>query len=129
MHIAMVLNEYGGITGLVTLEDVIEEIVGEISDEYESITEKVIPLKSGGYLVDAAIELEELEPTLNIEFITEEALTLGGFLIEQLERVPKTGERLEYKGYRFKIQQASPKKILQVLIFGTEVPEDMEMEA
>lgn len=129
MHIAMVLNEYGGITGLVTLEDVIEEIVGEISDEYEAITEKVIPLKSGGYLVDAAIELDELEPTLNIEFETTEALTLGGFLIEQLERVPLTGERVEYKGYRFKIQQASPKKILQVLIFGQEIPEDMELES
>ena len=55
MHIAMVLNEYGSITGLVTLEDVIEEIVGEISDEYEAVTEKIIPLKGGGYLVDASI--------------------------------------------------------------------------
>ncbi len=129
MHIAMVLNEYGGITGLVTLEDVIEEIVGEISDEYESVAEKVIPLKAGGYLVDASIELEDLEPTLGIEFETEDALTLGGFLIEQLERVPKSGERLEYKGFHFKIQQASPKRVYQVLIFGNEVPEDIELEA
>ena len=126
MHIAMVLNEYGGITGLVTLEDVIEEIVGEISDEYESITEKIVPLKAGGYLVDASIELEQLEPELNIQFETEDALTLGGFLIEQLERVPKTGERLEYKGYHFKIQQASPKRVYQVLISVNEVPEDFE---
>ena len=103
--------------------------MGEISDEYEAVAEKVIPLKSGGYLVDASIELEELEPDLNIEFETEEALTLGGFLIEQLERVPKTGERLEYKGYHFKIQQASPKKIFQVLISANEVPEDIELEA
>ncbi len=129
MHIAMVLNEHGGITGLVTLEDVIEEIVGEISDEYEAIPEKVTALKSGGYLVDAGIELEELERLLGIEFETEDALTLGGFLIEQLERVPKTGERLEYKGHHFKIQQASPKKILQVLIFANELPEEIELEA
>ena len=129
MHIAMVLNEHGGITGLVTLEDVIEEIVGEISDEYESVADKVTPLKAGGYLIDASIELEELEPTLNIVFETEDALTLGGFLIEQLERVPKTGERLEYKGYHFKIQQASPKKIFQVLVSGNEALEDLELEA
>ncbi len=128
MHIAMVLNEFGGITGLVTLEDVIEEIVGEISDEYEAVPEKVITLKSGGFLVDASIELEELEPVLGIIFETEDALTLGGFLIEQLERVPKTGERLEYKGFHFKIQQATPKRILQVLVFSHDIAEDLELE-
>ena len=63
MHIAMVLNEFGSITGLVTLEDVIEEIVGEISDEYEAVPEKVITLKSGGYLVDASIALDKLSRT------------------------------------------------------------------
>ena len=115
----MVLNEFGSITGLVTLEDVIEEIVGEISDEYEAVPEKVISLKSGGFLVDASIDLEELGDVLGIEFETEDALTLGGFLIEQLERVPKTGERLEYKKFHFKIQQATPKRILQVLVFLT----------
>jgi putative hemolysin len=129
MHIAMVLNEFGGITGLVTLEDVIEEIVGEISDEYEAVPEKVTTLSSGGYLVDASIDLEELGSLLGIEFEAEDALTLGGFLIEQLERVPKPGERLEYKNYHFKVQQASPKRIDQVLIFANELPEDLEAGA
>ena len=55
MHIAMVLNEYGSITGLSNLEDVLEEIVGEISDEHEEITEKIIPLQEGGWLVDASL--------------------------------------------------------------------------
>ncbi len=128
VHIAMVLNEFGGITGLVTLEDVIEEIVGEISDEYEAVPEKVILLKSGGYLVDASIELEEFGKLLGIEFETEDALTLGGFIIEQLERVPATGERLEYKNFHFKVQQATPKRILQVLVFAHEFPEDIELE-
>ncbi len=129
MHIAMVLNEFGGITGLVTLEDVIEEIVGEISDEYEAVSEKIIPLKSGGYLVDASIDLEELGSHLGIEFEAEDALTLGGFLIEQLERVPKTGEKLDYKNYHFKIQQATPKRVLQVLIFAQGLPEESLIEA
>lgn len=128
VHIAMVLNEFGGITGLVTLEDVIEEIVGEISDEYESVPEQVILLKSGGYLVDASIDLEEFGTLLGIEFEAEDALSLGGFLIEQLERVPATGERLEYKGFHFKVQQATPKKILQILVFAHDIAEDMELE-
>ncbi len=128
MHIAMVLNEFGSITGLVTLEDVIEEIVGEISDEYEAVPEKVISLKSGGYLVDASIPLDKLTELLQITFEAEDALTLGGFLIEQLEHMPQPGEKLIYKGYRFKIQQASAKKISQVLIFAHELPEDLELE-
>ncbi len=68
MHIAMVINEYGSITGLVTLEDLLEEIVGEISDEYESTQEKIIPLKQGGWLVDAALPLDEVAELLKITF-------------------------------------------------------------
>lgn len=118
MHIAMVIDEYGGIVGLVTLEDVLEEIVGEIRDEYESVTEKVIALKPGGWLVDASIELEQLVALLNITFEREGALTLGGFLTERLQHLPKKGERFEYKGYTFQIQQASSKRVFQVLIFA-----------
>ena len=124
MHIAIVLNEYGGITGLVTLEDVIEEIVGEISDEYEAIPEKIIALKSGGYLIEGGIELEELETLLSITFETEDALTLAGFLIEQLEHMPQSGDKLIYKGYEFQIQQATLKRISQVLVDRYEEPED-----
>lgn len=118
MHIAMVIDEFGGIVGLVTLEDVLEEIVGEIHDEYESVTEKAIPLKRGGWLVDASIELEKLSPLLALTFEREEALTLGGFLTEQLQRLPKKGDRLVYKGYVFLVQQANSKRIFQVLIFS-----------
>ncbi|HVX00311.1 MAG TPA: hemolysin family protein, partial [Candidatus Babeliaceae bacterium] len=117
MHIAMVINEYGGIVGLVTLEDVLEEIVGDIRDEYESVTEKAIQLKKGSWLVDASMELENLGELLNIEFDTDDAVTLGGFLTEKLQHLPKKGERFYYKHYYFQIQQASAKKIFQVLIF------------
>ncbi len=126
MHIAMVINEYGSITGLVTLEDVLEEIVGDISDEYESVTPKIIPLKTGSWLVDASINLEDLGSLLPITFETEEALTLGGFLTEQMQHLPKKGEQITYKGYNFKIQKASPKRVFQVLIFEHEAPEAIE---
>lgn len=118
MHIAIVLNEHGSVTGLITLEDVLEEIVGEISDEHEPIPEKIIPLKQGGWLVDAAVTLEDLGDLLHIVFETEESVTLGGFLIEQLQHLPKKGERVFYKGFYFQIQKASQKRVFQVLIFS-----------
>lgn len=118
MHIAMVINEYGSITGLVTLEDVLEEIVGEISDEYEAAQEKIIELKQGGWLVDAAVSLDELEDILHITFEPEDAVTLGGFLTEVLQHLPKKGERVVYKEFCFQIQKASATRVQQVLIFS-----------
>lgn len=116
MHIAMVINEFGTIVGIVTLEDVLEEIVGEIRDEYEAVAEKVVPLKSGGWLADASVELDQLEQVLNIHFEREDAITLAGFLTEMMQHMPKNGEQLEYKGYLFQITQASAKKVFQVVI-------------
>ena len=116
MHIAMVINEYGSIIGLVTLEDVLEEIVGEIRDEYESVPQKIINLKPGSWLADSSIELKDLAPMLDISFETESSQTLGGFLNEQFQHLPKKGERLVYKTYCFQIQQAGAKRVLQVLI-------------
>ena len=121
-HIAMVLNEFGGIIGLVTLEDAIEEIVGDISDEHESVPERIIPLEKGGWLVHAGIDLDELELLLNIRFDTQDAVTLGGFLIEQMQHLPKKGERLLYKDHIFQIQKTTEKRIVQVLIFKEKTP-------
>lgn len=129
MHMAMVINEFGGIAGLVTLEDAIEEIVGEISDEYELIQEKIKPLNSGAWLVDARIELEELTAVLGITIETQRSLTLGGFLTEQLQHLPKKGERLAYKGYYFQIHQATPKMVTQVLIFKEDkIPDTNDLD-
>lgn len=116
-HLAIVLNEHGIVTGLITLEDVLEEIVGEISDEHEHITEKIIKLAQGGWLVDASSQLEDVSELLNISFEAESSVTLGGFLTEQLQHLPKKGERFLYKGYYFQVQQATPKRVRQVLIF------------
>ena len=117
MHIAIVLNEHGIVTGLITLEDVLEEIVGEISDEHEPSSEKILALQQGGWLVDASIPLEDLSDTLDIIFETEDSITLGGFLTEKLQHLPKKGERILYKKLYFQIQKASPKRVKQVLIF------------
>jgi CBS domain containing-hemolysin-like protein len=117
VHMAIVLNEHGIVTGLITLEDVLEEIVGEISDEHELAAEKYIELKQGGWLINGNMATEDVSELIGIEFETESALTLGGFLTEQLQHVPKKGERILYKDYYFQVQEASPKRVLRVLVF------------
>ena len=123
MHMAMVLNEHGIITGLITLEDVLEEIVGEINDEHEPQSPKITELQKGGWLVDASISIEELSAFFHIAFETEGCLTLAGFLNEQLQHLPKKGERLAYRGYYFQIHKASAKRVQQVLVFEEEKPD------
>jgi CBS domain containing-hemolysin-like protein len=116
MHMAIVIDEFGNVIGLVTLEDLIEEIVGEISDEHEKIHTGIIPLEQGGWLINASIMLDKLEAFLAINFDVEESLTLAGFLAEKFEYLPQNGESLVYRGYIFTIQQATDKRIFQVLI-------------
>ena len=116
-HMAMVINEYGSITGMITLEDILEEIVGEIIDEYESTQDKIVPLKQGEWLINAVVPLNEISEILGITFETKTMLTLGGFLTEQLQHIPKKGERILYKNYYFQVQKASTKRVLQVLVF------------
>jgi len=116
MHLAIVLNEHGTVMGLITLEDVLEEIVGEISDEHESITAKIVPLAQGGWQVNASITLEELEIFLNIPFPAESSLTLAGFLIEQLQHLPKKGEKILYRDYWFIVEKANTRRIQQITI-------------
>jgi len=116
-HMAMVINEYGSITGMITLEDILEEIVGEIIDEYESTQDKIIPLKQGGWLINAVVPLSEVGEMLGIKFETKVMLTLGGFLTERLQHIPKKGERVLYKNYYFQVQKASKKRVLLVLVF------------
>lgn len=117
MHLAIVVDEHGATVGLVTLEDVIEEIVGEIRDEHEVEHKGAILLEDGSWLIDARTKLEELEDVLNIKFDAEHSLTLAGFISEKLEHLPQKGNRLDYQGFCFQVQQASAKRVLKVLVF------------
>lgn len=116
LHMAIVLTEHGAIAGLVTLEDVLEEIVGEIKDEHELTSQRIKHLDDGSWVAAGSIGLAELQTTLNITFDTKHVLTLSGFLTEKLQHMPATGESVEYNGFIFQVQNISPRRILQVLI-------------
>lgn len=122
MHMAGVVDEYGCLSGIITLEDILEEIVGDIADEHEKINSLIVPLDQGGWLVDASVELDELADLLRIDFNAEDSVTLGGFLSEKLQHLPKKGERLLYEGYYFQVQQANSRKVFQVLVFHDHEP-------
>ena len=117
IHIAMVNNEQGLLTGLVTLEDLIEEIVGEISDEHESTIGKIMPMGEDEWLVDATITLEDLGKFLDIIFVTDSSVSLAGFLAERLEHIPQKDEELIYKNFLFQVQKATALHVQFVHIF------------
>ncbi|MBT4595098.1 HlyC/CorC family transporter, partial [bacterium] len=96
MHMAIVVDEFGAVIGLATLEDVIEEIVGEISDEHEKVHTGITELADGGWMINASIVLDNLEELLKIEFEVEDSLTLAGFLAEKMQHLPKNGETITY---------------------------------
>lgn len=117
-HMAVVVDEYGGTAGLVTLEDLVEEIVGDIRDEYDADEEKeIIKQPDGTYWVDAAVSLERLNRTLGI-FLepTGEVTSLGGYIVDQLGKVPKRGRILRREGILLKVLDADEKRVKQVQI-------------
>lgn len=117
IHMAIVVDEYGGTSGLVTLEDVIEEIVGEIQDEFDKETPLVEKIDERTFTVNAGMLLDEINDELGLDLPTEEgADTLAGFLLGQFGSVPKLKEKLTYNGYEFIIEKATKKRIQSVKI-------------
>ena len=123
-HMALVVDEYGGIDGLVTIEDLVEEIVGEIEDEHDESTEiRFEKVSNNVVIVEAKVSLDYFKTKLKINFhelINEELDTLGGFIISLAGRVPVVGEviRDSASGLEFEILDADPRKILLVKIRG-----------
>jgi len=114
VHLGIVADEFGGTDGLVTLEDVLEELVGEIEDERDITEERMIRLSADEIEVDAGIEIRELNDALNLELPEEEARSLNGLILEELGRVPGRGETLLLPELRVRVTDASETQVLRV---------------
>lgn len=117
-HIAIVIDEYGGTAGIVTMEDIIEQIVGNIFDEYDDADEEIEQIKADEYEIDGLTSLEDVEDELNIDLPDEEYDTLSGFIIGQIGRFPHKGENTEifYNNYSFKVMSVDDKVISKVKV-------------
>ncbi len=117
-HMVIVMDEYGGTAGLVTIEDILEEIVGEIQDEYD--TEEELPVQhqlDGSIVVDGKLPIDEVNELMETDLPTGEFDTIGGFVVGQLGRAPVPGEEVSYDGLRLVVEAVEARRLLRVHIF------------
>lgn len=131
-HMALVLDESGGIEGLVTMEDILEELVGEIYDEHDEVEINIQKLTNGRYKMRGSAELDDVFETLGIDRDPDdfESTTLGGFLMEEMERIPAKGDHFEFANVDFLVTQAGPKGVKEVVAekLPEKAPEEVENE-
>jgi putative hemolysin len=127
LQVAVVVDEYGGTAGIITIEDVVEEIVGEIADEHEDEEATIVDLGDGKYLVSGLLRVEALEEMLGASLAGEDYETVAGLIFTTLGRVPKAGATVSKNGYRFEIERADRRRIYRVRV--SKEPEVQEMES
>lgn len=125
IHLAVVVNEFGGTEGIVTLEDIIEELLGEIQDEFDSDENRLRKMPDGSYTADARVDIEEIEESLNIKFPEErEYESLGGFLMEKAGDVPAAGWSHKFQEYNFSVTEADANKVITVQIMESTISDE-----
>lgn len=129
-QIAILIDEYGGFSGIVTMEDIIEQVVGDIDDEYDEEDEIIDKIDDKTYLVDGDVSLEDLDEELGIDLTSETSETIGGFLIDMLGEIPDendVGRIIEFEKYQFKIMAIQDRRIERVKIYILD-PQDENSE-
>lgn len=129
VHMALVVDEYGGVAGVVTLEDIVEEIVGEIRDEYDQGEVNLYEeLPDGGYLIQGRATIDEFNEITGLSLPDEYADTLGGFIYGQMGRVPQPGEMITYGKFEFTVEEVAARRILRVKVQRAHHLEEKEEE-
>ena len=117
LSVAIVTDEYGGTEGMITFEDIIEKIVGQISDEYDTEEdEDIITIAPGKYLIDASVNIDEINQKFETELECQEFDSLGGFIIENIDRFPKLNEVINIDGLKFTIARKSKNRIEKIIL-------------
>jgi magnesium and cobalt transporter len=121
VHIAVAVDEYGGVSGIICLEDIIEEILGDIQDEFDNESEEILKIGKNTFLIDARTDIEELNERFSLELPVEDIDTLGGFVFELFRKIPVKYEKVSYEGTDFIIQEMQGHKIRTVkVVLGEE---------
>ncbi|MBQ6336564.1 MAG: HlyC/CorC family transporter [Ruminococcus sp.] len=117
-QIAVVVDEYGGTEGIITLEDLIEDILGNIQDEYDKEEDEIRRLSDGKFTVDGSTAIEDVEELTGVELSDDDSETIAGFMLSNLGRIPAAGEQpsIEHSGLRFTANKTDGRRILEVLI-------------
>ena len=117
-HIAIVVDEYGGVSGMVTIEDVLEQIVGEIEDEFDfdETEDNIIQDKDGRYRVKASTEIEDFNEFFKVTFSNEEFSTIGGLIIHAFGHLPKRDEKITFQGFKITVLRADSRKLYSILL-------------
>jgi CBS domain containing-hemolysin-like protein len=121
-HMAIVIDEYGSASGLVTMQDLLEELVGEIADEHDVEERDVEPLGDGRYRVDASVPIHELNELLDTDFPRDRWNTVGGLMFGALGTIPTEGQAVTMQGFRFTAEKVQGRRVTTVLV-TREVPQ------
>jgi Mg2+/Co2+ transporter CorB len=123
-HFALVVDEYGALQGLVTLEDILEEIVGEIEDEHDEAVSGVKPAEDGSIIVDGAVTIRDLNRALNWDLPDDEAVTVAGLLIHEVRRIPDPGQSFTFHEHRFVVLERKVNRVTRLQIWPAPARDD-----
>jgi CBS domain containing-hemolysin-like protein len=112
--LSMVVDEYGGVCGLVTVEDILEEIVGEIHDEFDEVDQEIVQEKEGVFLVSGRADIDELKEILHLDVNGSGFETVSGYVLDAAGRIPQTGDVIEHEGVRIEVVDADGQRINKV---------------
>lgn len=126
-HIAILIDEYGGFSGIVTMEDIIEEVMGDIDDEYDEEDPKIQKLSEDTYVMEGSMDLDDIDEELGIGLESDNSETIGGFIIDILGEIPDDddiGKVVEFENYRFRVDSVKDRRIDQITMTILPVPEE-----
>jgi CBS domain containing-hemolysin-like protein len=115
-HMALAVDEFGGVIGVITLESIIEEMIGEIQDEFDSEEAQIVKLAEGTYRISGLAPIHDVQEELSIEIDNEEVSTFGGFITGEMGRIPEKGETLESNGLKIKIEQVDERRVISTRV-------------
>jgi putative hemolysin len=119
-HMAIVIDEYGGTAGIITIEDLLEEIVGDISDEYDIQTKEIETIREGEYVVDGSTRIEQLNEQIGTRIESEHYDSIGGFIIGEIGRLPQQGESIEHENTKFLIENMERNRVKKIRVLMSE---------